>query len=261
MRVMSCNIKYDDPRDLMRPWSKRKEVLGRLIARHVPHILATQEGRRPQIETVVALLPKLTLADRHRQWIAERMYPCIFYDASKFEFLESGDIWLSETPTMPGSKSFGSTFPRLASWVLLRFLKERSTLLVVNCHLDHVLPSTRLAQIKVLCAEVEKYNRAEHPLLLLGDFNDAPDSLVRRELLTHFPLLDPWKVLNKKEDSSFHDCAGRVSKRRGARIDWILADQKFLVQAIEFLKESEEGLYPSDHFPVLASFALAHHCA
>ena len=41
-----------------------------------------------------------------------------------------------------------------------------------------------------------------------------------------------------------------------SRIDWIMSSSEFDVNNIQILKDSKDGLYPSDHFPVLGSFTI-----
>ncbi len=256
LKVITSNIRFDNPNDKEHAWPKRKNLLAECLSLNTPDILGTQEGREPQIRNLNSLLPNLSLVDQHREWIKERMYPCLFYNPKSIKVLESGDIWLSETPHIPGSKSFESTFPRLCTWVIARFLKSNLHFLAINCHLDHVQQNTRVSQIKVLCYEIQKINHQKYPILLMGDFNDAPNSITRNTLISNlFDLKDPWETLNQKEESSFHKFQGHLSQEKGgSRIDWILAHKEFIPQSISLIKECRDSLYPSDHFPVLATF-------
>jgi hypothetical protein len=44
----------------------------------------------------------------------------IFYRRARFELLETKDYWLSETPEVVGSKSWGSSLPRMVTWARFR---------------------------------------------------------------------------------------------------------------------------------------------
>ena len=48
----------------------------------------------------------------HRQVDPTCQYPTIFYRADGFEVEESSEFWLSETPQVHRSLSWGSAFPR-----------------------------------------------------------------------------------------------------------------------------------------------------
>ena len=60
------------------------------------------------------------------------MYPCLFFNPDSLTLTDSGDIWLSESPSTVGSCSFGSAFPRLCTWALFD-----EGILAVNVHLDN----------------------------------------------------------------------------------------------------------------------------
>ncbi|KAK7848020.1 hypothetical protein CFP56_005732 [Quercus suber] len=42
----------------------------------------------------------------------------IFYDKQKVELVEGGTFWLSESPSVPGSMSWGSVVPCIATWAI-----------------------------------------------------------------------------------------------------------------------------------------------
>ena len=80
------------------------------------------------------------------------MYPSLFVRSEQMSVKKSGDIWLSETPLIAGSKSFKSAFPRLCTWASVMWFQvegdksKGEPLFIVNCHLDHVLEETRIRQ-------------------------------------------------------------------------------------------------------------------
>lgn len=45
----------------------------------------------------------------------------VFYRSSRFEAMDSGTFWISETPGVPGSKSWDSAMPRIVTWVACDF--------------------------------------------------------------------------------------------------------------------------------------------
>tara|TARA_R110002072_G_scaffold1989_5_gene16630 strand:+ start:87116 stop:87814 length:699 start_codon:yes stop_codon:yes gene_type:complete len=230
-------------------------ILSDLVNEFAPHILGSQEGRQPQLLQYEESLKDLTLISSHREWIEERMYPCLYINLNVVTVLESGDIWLSSTPHEAGTKSFKSAFPRLCTWAKVKAFDK--DFLVVNCHLDHVLGETRLEQIKVLIKEVTKINSNKLPLIIMGDFNESPTGQVRNEVLSKLDLKDPWIDLKIQETSSFHKFDGiDNSHNGGSRIDWILTSKDITNLNIRLDKSSREGIYPSDHFPVFAEFKV-----
>lgn len=245
--VVTSNIRFDNPADGSHSWQHRRENLAQLILSQDPHIIGTQEGREPQLRELASLLPGYRILETNRHWIDERMYPTLFVKEAHVLPIDSGDVWLSETPHISGSSSFDSAFPRLFTWSKVRIGSEKW--LVVNVHLDHVKSSTRLSQIAVLANEVARL-RTNERLIILGDFNDSPQSQVQLQLLQAFPeLIDPWP---HPEESSHHPFTGENTE--GSRIDWILLDQRHREAKIEMLKQSMNGTWPSDHFPIVCRF-------
>ena len=255
--VMSANIRFANPHDGKNDWVNRKEFVSELIHREAPHLLGTQEGREPQLRELEELLPHYKLVDGHRDWITERMYPCIYILKDRFTILESGDIWLSETPDIAGSKSFDSAFPRLVTYAHLYDKELKKNITYANCHLDHVEENTRVGQAKVLCNEINKVLNPESPLILSGDFNTSPHGPVRKVFEEKISdLQDPWFLRKKPEETSFHKFDGLDPDGSKTRIDWILHQKPLSDKDIYLIKDNKEGLYPSDHFFVVSRLSF-----
>ncbi len=249
LSLISCNIRFDNPADGSNAWIHRREILKDILLKHSPDIIATQEGRYDQLKDLLTLLPDFEMIDQHRSWIKERMYPTLFLRSGKFEIGKSEDIWLSETPGVAGSRSFDSAFPRLMTCLKLQPKNFNKSFTVVNTHLDHVKAETRLAQVKVLIQELKRQH-IKDSLVIMGDFNDGPESDVRKTLLSEFPgLQDSWKLFNHVEETSHHAFKGEM--QNGSRIDWILVDKNFQVESCSMDKTHVKGTYPTDHFPVI----------
>lgn len=255
LNVISVNIRFNNPDDGVNAWPNRKSYLAEILHHHSPHIIATQEGRLGQLQEMEKELQDFELIAPHRDWIKERMYPSFFLKKDTFNVTHSFDKWLSETPDVPGSKSFDSTFPRLMTGMMLSFKDTDQEFFLVNTHFDHIKASTRLGQAKVLCSEVKKLLIPQQQLILLGDYNDSPDSETRKQIETCFPQLnDSWSLFNSEEETSHHGFNSPINAE--SRIDWILVDKR--IQVLEsFLDKSHQGeLYPSDHYPVIAKLQV-----
>lgn len=252
---VTSNIRFDNPADGVNAWPHRRIHLASTLLAHKPDIIATQEGRFTQLKDFESLLPHFQIIDQHRSWIKERMYPSFFIRRERFEVIKSGDLWLSETPGVAGSKSFQSAFPRLMTWVRLQVKESEQNLLIVNTHLDHIKEETRIHQVEVLVQEIKRIWKGECPLFIMGDFNDSPDGKVRSLINQELPgLQDAWKVCHHPEETSHHAFNGEC--QNGSRIDWILLDKKTEVESCVMEKKKMEDRYPSDHFPIICRFKL-----
>lgn len=253
--LISSNIRFDNPKDGANAWPHRRLNLASLLLSHHPHIIATQEGRFEQLKDFEVLLKDYQIVDEHRSWIKERMYPSLYIRKDAFELIKSEDLWLSETPDVAGSISFESTFPRLMTWMMVQPKNSKLNFLVINTHLDHVKKETRANQVKVLTQEIKRIWDKKSALIIMGDFNDGPDSEVRNILTTEFPeLQDSWKLFNQVEETSHHAFNGEC--QNGSRIDWILVDRSASVVNCIMEKTKPEGGYPSDHFPIVCHLSF-----
>lgn len=253
--LISCNIRFDNPADGANAWPHRRELLTQTLTKHHPDIIATQEGRYTQLKDFETLIKDFEIIDQHRSWIKERMYPTFFVRKDQFEIIKSEDLWLSETPGVAGSLSFESMFPRLMTWVKLQPKNSKTNLILVNTHLDHVKTQTRVNQVKVLVQEIKRIWTDNSLLFVMGDFNDSPQSEVRQTLLKEFPhLQDAWAMFNHIEETSHHAFNGEC--QNGARIDWIMVDNKTKVENCQMDKSQVAGQYPTDHFPIVCNISF-----
>jgi endonuclease/exonuclease/phosphatase family metal-dependent hydrolase len=253
--LVSTNIRFDNPADGDNAWAHRRELLAKTLLKYRPDVIATQEGRFDQLRDFESVLGNYQIVDHHRSWIRERMYPSFYLRNDSCEILRSDDLWLSETPEVAGSFSFGSSFPRLLTWLKIQPKDTELNLFIVNTHLDHVKPQTRVEQTKVLVKEIKRRKGPESRLIIMGDFNEGPSGEVRTIITEAFPeLIDTWCLFNSHEETSHHAFNGEF--QNGSRIDWILVDQALKVKDCFLDKTAEAGRYPSDHFPVVCRLKL-----
>lgn len=253
--LISSNIRFDNPADGVNTWVNRRDILTETLLAHNPDIIATQEGRLLQLKNLEEGLVDFEIVDHHRVWINERMYPSFFIRKNKFEIIQSHDLWLSETPLIPGSQSFGSAFPRLMTSMKIRPKSTNVNFLLINTHLDHVKAETRVEQIKVMVEQIKFLKDPSSHLIIMGDFNDSPNSEVRNIIFNAFPeLVDSWKIFNNTEETSHHAFSGEC--QNGSRIDWILTDKRINLNNCLLDKRTIGGRYPSDHFPVVCQINI-----
>ncbi len=76
----------------------------------------------------------------------------MLFNAERFNLLESGTFWLSETPLAPGSTAWGARVPRIATWAVLEDTLSPASppVLVINTHIDHESARARVEACKLL---------------------------------------------------------------------------------------------------------------
>ena len=253
LSALTINLRREHENDGENNWPNRKEYAARLIQENGPHLFGTQEGRKPQILSLYERLTGFARADRHRYWDPNRFYPTIFYRFETFELCDSGDQWLSETPEDHASKSWGSAFPRLATWARLRHKRTGGKFIFTDTHFDHISSEARAGQARTLLKLLSDINGDHLPVIIVGDFNDTPDSLPYQILAEQYD--DAWRRLHRPDEevSTWHGFSG-VGQR--GRLDWVLISPEVEVKAVKILRTSYDNVFPSDHFPVLANLRL-----
>jgi endonuclease/exonuclease/phosphatase family metal-dependent hydrolase len=91
------------------------------------------------------------------------------------------------------------------------------------------------------------------PVLLVGDFNAAAgENKVYDRLVGEKAFADTWVTAKRRGEpvGTFHNYKG--PKKGGRRIDWILSRGAVTALSTEVVTFSQDGQYPSDHFPVVA---------
>ncbi len=101
----------------------------------------------------------------------------IYYRTDKYELVDSGTFWLSDTPDVKGSSYAEALYPRICTWVHLRDRVTGFEYVHVNTHLDHLGGGKggnelRGKQAEVLLEFVRQLG--DMPMVMTGDFNTTP---------------------------------------------------------------------------------------
>lgn len=254
LRVMSFNIRYGSARDGEDHWEKRRELLFSTIEAFKPDLLGTQEVEAFQADELRKRLAGHGFVGAGRDDGKEKgeMAP-IYFRSDRFEKLDAGHFWLSETPETPGSKGWDTSLPRVASWVKLRDKASKREFTFLNTHFDHRGKVARLESAKLVRKRLAALP-GNPPAVVTGDFNTGEGSEPYQALVGGDgpKLIDSYRSVHperKKDEGTF---GGFQGTRTGARIDWILHTDHFAATAAAIDHTNKAGRYPSDHYPVTA---------
>ena len=256
LRVMSFNCRVSTLFDLHNTWGLRKRLLLDTIQNFNPDLLGTQELLASQADYLRERLDGYSFVGAGRNDGKRRGEMCgVFFRSDKFQKLDSGHFWLSESPSKPGSKGWGAFFPRLVTWVKLQPRDGGQTFCWFNTHLDAFSARARLNGAKLLRLRMASIARGL-PVLVTGDFNADAGSDPYRELTgskTAAVLTDTFRAVHvngSDGDGTRHAFRGG---RGGPRIDWILASSNAFRTIDADIDHTRSGImFPSDHFPVTA---------
>lgn len=249
LRVMSFNVRLPVASDGANRWEARRALMVETLRRTRPDLIGTQELFGSQGAALAADLPGYAWFGRGRRGGGdddERMG--VFYRTQALRLVDSGDFWLSDTPEVVGSISWGNLFPRMVTWGLFESRRDGSRFYLFNTHFPYRDEDAAARQrcARLLLDRIGSLPQ-DIPVVLTGDFNTGDDGDVYALLTAR--LQDAWRIAGHRRgpEGTFHGFTGQPQRR----IDWILL-RGWDVRSIETVTTHRGARYPSDHFPVLA---------
>jgi endonuclease/exonuclease/phosphatase family metal-dependent hydrolase len=175
LQVMTFNIRYNTAADSLNAWTYRKDKVASQILFHDVHLLGVQEALHGQVVELKERLPQFQYLGVGRDDGKEKgEYSAIFYDTSRLQALQSSTFWLSQTPEVPGSKSWDAAITRIVTWARFRDRRNGKIFYAFNTHLDHIGKEARRESAKLLLQKVAAI-AGNTPAIITGDFNATPD--------------------------------------------------------------------------------------
>lgn len=253
VRVMSYNIRYDNPADTP-PWSARRPQMAGQIAFFDPDLLGLQEALPAQVDWLAHALPAYDHYGVGRDDGAARgETTTLMWRRDRFEPVSRSTFWCSPTPDVP-SKGWDADFPRTVTRVVLRDRGDGRLWDVRNTHFDHVGVEAR-ARCADLVAQFSPVAGAE--VVLMGDFNAGPDTEPYRRLVasglrdarTISPVVfGPDGTYNAFDIAKDND---------GVAIDHVFVGPGLSVERFAVPTDSFAGQVISDHFPLVVDVVPA----
>lgn len=257
-RVMSFNLRTKFIMDGPNHWNHRKDLVVKTIKDFTPDLLGTQECQISQARYLKSQLPGYQFVGAGRDDGKAGGEMCaIFYRGDRFNKLDEGHFWLSEDPYEPGTKSWGSSYRRMVTWVKLQPRGKRGQpFYFFNTHFDNTAARARVQQAWLLRRMIDRIADGA-PTIVSGDFN-TDSGTTPYQLLVSGPqdwrgyLLDTYRQVNPvptADEGTRHKFHGGTG---GDRIDWIITTSNFATVSARIDRTNYNGQYPSDHFPVTA---------
>jgi endonuclease/exonuclease/phosphatase family metal-dependent hydrolase len=265
LTVMSFNIRYGTARDGDNHWTERRNMLFDLVREQDADIIGIQEALDFQIDEIIAAAPMYAAVGVGRDdGAAQGEYSAILFRKSRLHVAEAGTFWFSDTPDVPGSRSWGNNITRICTWA--RFIdRDGRGFYVYNLHLDHQSQPSRERSTLLLHERVESRAVPTDPVVIAGDFNVGEDNPALSTLTgatggrpaPDAPFVDTYRVVRPDEQPAGTFTGFKYGNISGPKIDYVLVQPGTDVQRAEILRFSRNERYPSDHFPVVARVRLA----
>jgi endonuclease/exonuclease/phosphatase family metal-dependent hydrolase len=263
--VMSFNIRLGTANDGDNHWTRRREMLFELLRVENPDLVGLQEAFRFQIEEIMATVPGYAVAGVGRDdGRAGGETSAILFRTSRLHVAESGTFWFSDTPDTPGTRTWGNRYNRISSWA--RFIdRDGSAFYHYNLHLDHESQPSREKSVALLLERIEARAFPAEPVVVTGDFNVGEDNPALHHLVgapgaraaAGPALVDTFRLIHPDQTEVGTFTGFTFGETTGAKIDYVLVQPGTNVLGAQILRTSQDGRYPSDHFPVTARISWA----
>lgn len=254
LTVMSFNIRYGTARDGVNAWEHRRDLLFATIATQDPEILGLQEALRFQLDAIADAVPGyVEIGVGRDDGVTTGEYAALLVRRARFAVDTSGTFWLSDTPAVPGSTSWGNRIPRVCTWALLTDRASGRRLAVFNTHLDHESQPSRERSTALILERIATL-ASDVPVVVMGDFNAGEDNPALTPLRAA-GFTDTYRVVDPDVagDGTF---SGFTGDSTGAKIDYILTRGPWTVHGADILRRRTGARDASDHFPVTARLSL-----
>ena len=255
IRVMSFNVRYGTAADGDNAWPLRRDLVFETIRGADPHIIGIQEALAFQIAELERALPGFQRVGVGRDDGDEAgEFSAIMFRSDRFELLDSGTFWFSDTPALPGSMHWGNRITRICTWVRIRDRNAERSFYVYNLHWDHESQNSREMSARLLMERVDQRSAPNDPAIITGDFN-AGESNAAFTFITSQGFRDTFR-LRHPEASAVGTFNAFRGESDGEKIDAVLISPGWFVISAEIVRANRNGRFPSDHFPVTAEVLL-----
>ena len=246
IRVMTFNIRCNEFTE------ERIDLVFRMIDLYAPDTIGFQEATVDWMNVL-----KERLEDRYgcvgvgRNADHSGEASPVFYLKSKFELIDSGTKWLSETPDVSGSKIEESSLPRVFSYAELYVKATGQKFVHVNTHLEHTSETAREIQADVLVRYLDEFRARGLACVVTGDYNCEAGAR-SYNVMINSGLKNALDIADQAYEGTTYHGYGTTSK---------VIDHVFVTGSIgvSYYKACTETFrysngsvaYPSDHNPVI----------
>jgi len=245
--ILSLNLRFGRADDGPNSWPFRKKAYPALLRAYPSDFYAFQEANDFQVDFLSEQLIGYGIIGERRP-APDYWQSNVIYHHPRWRCLSHTHFYLSDTPDTP-SQFKGSRWPRQCT--MGTFQWRETVLTVINTHFDFDTGVQRRSAALIV-GRLEKQLHP-YPALLAGDFNAVPQS-------------DAYKVFTSSTSGfrnvfegaaypgTYHGFGGAAEKEP---IDWVLYRGPLILERANVISDRYEGIYPSDHFPLIAAFRRA----
>lgn len=177
-QIATYNIQYENPPEVLNPWSDRAPHAINLIRFHEMDILGPEEGLYNQTEYSSSEFTFPRLGTESDQADSKHICSPVFYNPDKFELLEHNSFRLSSSP----SKDKNTEIEKICTWGKFKG-KDGKEFYVFNVHFNTNETKERISSKKIILEKINDINKEHLPCILTGDFNLSENSPKAKEIM------------------------------------------------------------------------------
>lgn len=166
---MTFNLRYASSKP-PNAWPQRRPVMRECLEQAGPDLIGTQEGLYQQIKDLTHDLPQYAWIGLGRDGGTRGEFMAVFYRKERFEPIEYDHFWLSDTPSVIASATWGNSNRRTVTWVKFLDRQTQRQFYFFNTHLDHQVQGAREKSAPLIHERIDAL-RPSLPIVLTGDFN------------------------------------------------------------------------------------------
>lgn len=242
LNVISFNIRYtNDPGG--HSIKERAPRLKQVISQYDADLIGFQECRPAWWPYIWADYSKeYDIFNRYRAFDESESSP-ILWKKDKFECVDSGYFWLSDTPTVE-SKGWDRTgCYRMCVWVNLKHRQTGKVFTFMNTHFGFG-EQCQLDSVEL----IHKYNLevSSYPTFITGDFNMMRQFPSYERITSYYTDVNAATVNDPR--NTYHGYS--LTEHAAALIDYCFVSDEIKPLTYERLDQLVDGKFPSDHYGI-----------
>lgn len=252
VRVMSFNVRCTDVNGVPSPL--RFSIVVREILKTKPDSFGVQEATPLWMAALEALLPSYARVGVDRDTglsiggIGE--YSAVFYLREKYDLLDHGDFWLSDTPDEP---SFGpdAGSRRICTWAVLQDKETEAMYAHVNTHLDNASAAARELGATMIRDFIGDKFAKTLPVVFTADMNTGEGGKPYR-IMTEKLTDARYAAADAKGGGTYHNC----DPENAVTLDYVMCSSNVTANVFRVVTAGVDDRFVSDHFPIYADVTI-----
>ena len=256
LRVMSYNIRCGscERESDVNHWSRRKHLVADVIKNAHPDVIGLQEAELFQVNDLVSLLSDFDWVGVGRDDGKEQgEINAVLVRRSALSIVSQKTLWLSETPEAV-SRGWDAMLNRTVAVLALESRATGRGLNFLNTHFDHAGVVARSESAKLIEKLVQAFG-TNRPVVLTGDLNARSDFGGYKNLTRQLrDAATASQVPATGGNITFNGFG--TDMQPDNKIDYIFVSPGVEVRKHRVVTDLYNGLYPSDHFPLVVEILL-----